>query len=691
MASYDLRREVVVAKFQTLLDLIAELDGNTDEIEAKLQSIINLLTSIDAKVATEATLLILGTTANSIESLLTSLNAKDFATETTLAALKVTADNLLVCCQSIDTKQDTIILELQAIKGFVDGIETLLASIDGKVATEVTLAAIKAQTDLFTFTGGDLNVNATVTIPPGLATEATLAAIKAQTDQLTFTANKLRTTGEDGGAGGGAPFLIFGTTTPLGASATYQSGVLSLVGKSQVETRVLSDTDGTLVFDFYEDAGGTDLIRSLSIPYVGGSGYQYFAAPAFSNYVEYSFINSGTPQTDFLYETKVLTTAISGQIVRLDGTIASGMVAPVTRSVFTGITPTGNYQNANVTVAGNVQTSLFDPQSGFPSIVDPNGSLKTAEVIVLCGGVLSGVTLSPLLWTDLAINGGSRTGGQGEQILSTGVNADGGYILQSRKKARFQITLFNINHLGIQLLPADLEDPNTVFEWGSVDFIDDNGLENTTPNGLFIRVTGAVPPTDPTWEIVSVKDGVETVIDSANFNAPQASLLNKRPALSVYETRYNAGTGLFYQGANFIHKLSGLTETYAATYDFPVALRIRNINGNTTDRKVATRALGTYRLGEERGELIPRGIQASQLIKTGAGYIGKVTLSRTGSAGGSGFTEIYDGIDATGVLMGRVDVGGDDAKSITLDGTYSDGLYIEVSGTGTNTVTFNFE
>jgi hypothetical protein len=109
MASYDLRREVVVAKFQVLIDAINALDGNTDEIEAKLDSMITLLTSLDGK---------------------------DYATETTLLTLETTAN----------------------------AIETLLTSLDGKVATETTLAGIKSQTDLLTFTGGKLDVNATVSL-----------------------------------------------------------------------------------------------------------------------------------------------------------------------------------------------------------------------------------------------------------------------------------------------------------------------------------------------------------------------------------------------------------------------------------------------------------------------------------------------------------------------------------------------
>jgi hypothetical protein len=178
-----------------------------------------------------------------------------------------------------------------------------------------------------TFTGDDLNVNATVSIPAGLATEAkqdvqitnqgTVGAtpptipgtgiigfLRSIYDRLlnitslTFTGGDLNVNASVSIPG---PTLIFGTTANLGANINFSSGVLSLVEKSQVETRVLADEDGTINIFFYEDAGGTDLVRTLSIPYVGGSGFQYFAAPAFSNYVKYEFLNGATAQLDFLY------------------------------------------------------------------------------------------------------------------------------------------------------------------------------------------------------------------------------------------------------------------------------------------------------------------------------------------------------------------------------------------------------
>ncbi len=78
--SYDLRREVVVAKFQTLIDAVNALDGNTDEIEAKLESIITLLNSLDGKdYATETTLATLESTANAIESITDSIDNKTTA------------------------------------------------------------------------------------------------------------------------------------------------------------------------------------------------------------------------------------------------------------------------------------------------------------------------------------------------------------------------------------------------------------------------------------------------------------------------------------------------------------------------------------------------------------------------------------------------------------------------------------
>jgi hypothetical protein len=83
--------------------------------------------------------------------------------------------------------------------------------------------------------------------------------------------------------------LAFTTTALLGNGVTYSSGTLNASNYNQVQTHVLSDKNGTIVVNFYQDLAGTDLLRTLTIPYVGGSGFKMFSAPAFTPYVEYNF------------------------------------------------------------------------------------------------------------------------------------------------------------------------------------------------------------------------------------------------------------------------------------------------------------------------------------------------------------------------------------------------------------------
>ena len=138
--------------------LLASLDSKDFATQAKQDSQITLLSSLDSKdFATQTTLEL-------IRLLLVSLDGKDYSTETTLALIKPVLDTI---------KTDTVNLDV--------ALSTR--------ATEATLAAIKAVTDQLTFTGGDLNVNASVTLPAGLAIEA------KQDDQITLStaANALLT------------------------------------------------------------------------------------------------------------------------------------------------------------------------------------------------------------------------------------------------------------------------------------------------------------------------------------------------------------------------------------------------------------------------------------------------------------------------------------------------------------------
>ena len=135
------------------------------------------------------------------------------------------------------------------------------------------------------------------------------------------------------------------TTANLGISGNYDSGVLSLEDYTQVQTHVFSDQDGTITVEFCADAGGTDVVRTLTIPYAAANGFQLFAAPAFSPYVRYQFDNGAVAQTDFFFETKFLTKSLSGQLLGVEGFVSPTMIATLGRSVTVGQDPEGNYVN----------------------------------------------------------------------------------------------------------------------------------------------------------------------------------------------------------------------------------------------------------------------------------------------------------------------------------------------------------
>ena len=58
----------------------------------------------------------------------------------------------------------------------------------------------------------------------------------------------------------------FVTIATLTSAQTFNSAIISLSGVSQVQTEILASHDGTINIYFYSDSGGTDVIRTLSIP-----------------------------------------------------------------------------------------------------------------------------------------------------------------------------------------------------------------------------------------------------------------------------------------------------------------------------------------------------------------------------------------------------------------------------------------
>lgn len=152
-----------------------------------------------------------------------------------------------------------------------------------------------------------------------------------------------------------AEVTAFVTTALLADAATFDSGVLDMDGKSQVQTEISASHDGTIDIFFSSDLAGLKVVRPLSIPYIASEGYQFFAAPAFANFVKYQFTNTGgATQTDFYYTTKFLTTGLSPQLLTTGAFIAPAMVTQLGRNIIVGVDgQTGGFKNVSTTTTTN--------------------------------------------------------------------------------------------------------------------------------------------------------------------------------------------------------------------------------------------------------------------------------------------------------------------------------------------------
>ena len=181
-----------------------------------------------------------------------------------------------------------------------------------------------------------------------------------------------------------AEVTAFKTTALLANGATYTSSDVDwdgdVNGCSQVQTEILASHDGNIDISFCEDSAFTDVVRTISIPYTASGGYQFFAAPAFANFIKYEFTNNGgVTQTDFYYTTKLLTTAISPQLLTTGAFIAPAMVTTLNRSITVGQdpnavftnTPSGGISDVNSSVAplgaGATFSGTFTDTSGYAS------------------------------------------------------------------------------------------------------------------------------------------------------------------------------------------------------------------------------------------------------------------------------------------------------------------------------------
>jgi hypothetical protein len=292
---------------------------------------------------------------------------------------------------------------------------------------------------------------------------------------------------------GKLPIIAFSTATNLTNGQTYDSTVLSLDGYTQVQTDVLSDVDGTIVIDFIRDAAGTDVLRTLTIPYVGGSGFQTFSAPAFTPYVRYRFTADEAGQSDFYFDTKFLVTALSPQILGGDAFISPLMVTQLNRSILVGKTSGGYYGNVAIEPVSNA-LDIALPRSAFgeAEVVNPTPVVQ-ADFVYNVNADMIDTTLT---------GSGTVTQADAMAVLQTGAASSSSALIETKRYLKYRPGQ-GCHVRGTALFTTGVADSEQLFGCGD------------TQDGFFFGYNGT------SFGIMSRNNSVDTWVAQENWNGDQ--------------------------------------------------------------------------------------------------------------------------------------------------------------------------
>lgn len=472
------------------------------------------------------------------------------------------------------------------------------------------------------------------------------------------------------------------TDAPLGIGEIF-TGVWSETGRYAGLTfsgdgKAASPADGVLHLEFSHD--GINIVRSLILPVDDVDFMSPRTLGVITNYFRVRYVNGSVAQTSFTFRTMLHTTQVQ-LISRLDQSLQGAEDVNNVRAVITGVDPDDNFKNVVTTRNGNLATSVTDADTGFTAIVTAGGGLKIAEQTHLVGAPFGGAVLSTDKW-DVTITGsGSQDASlPGELDMSTGTTADSTSLIQSIDVARFIPANYNTTHHAVTIIDGASYEVDNIRKWGAVDFV--------TGNGVYFELDSG------SWYVTHCINNVHTRIDQSSWTgAGKAAFPTNSVTANVYEIEYNAGSIVWRVNNNVIHRATLLETPYANDIHFPAGMSNENINGNTTDVSLKLRAAAIYTLGKGRGAERPNfisGTTAGQLIKTGAGHLGRIVLARSGGGGGSATVSIYDGLSAVN-QVGKIDISKDDTIPIEYDFTFNIGLFIVITGAGTLGTTITFD
>jgi hypothetical protein len=391
-----------------------------------------------------------------------------------------------------------------------------------------------------------------------------------------------------------AEVTAFATTASLAATATYDSSVDwdgDVNGYTQVQTEITSDMDGTLVISFCSDSLFANEVRGLSIPYTGGSGYQFFAAPAFANFIKYSFTNNGVGANTIYLTTKLTTTAVQPQLLTTNAFIAEAMVASLGRNLLVGQNDGGQFKNVRIDNQQHLEVNASNPKTAYDELPVANYS-PVAQIsfpyninpdIVSVTETAGGTVVQA---TNMAVLNTSATTASSAMVTSIGqvpFRAGQGHI--GRLSCLFDGVPTSTGYMGIGLGDAD----------NGYGFLLDSAAFN-----ISYRTNGVPQPNIPqtTWNV-----------DKMDGAGPSGMTLDVTKG-NAYQISYGDGFGCInfsiesattgdYVLVHILHiaNLNTTPSTYNST--FPLRAEVSN-GGGTADLTLSVASMSGFIEGEDK-------------------------------------------------------------------------------------------
>lgn len=329
---------------------------------------------------------------------------------------------------------------------------------------------------------------------------------------------------------------------------------------------------------------------------------------------------------------------------------------------------------------GGLWGSVMDPQTGAAAFITPNGVVNTSEIIRLVGGNFGTVpTLLAHKWRQTPTGSGTVVVTNGELILSTGTTANSAMAIDSFRRAPFSAATFNLSHLAFRV--PGIYNTNTIRRFGVYE-------PNSTPrNGMYFEFLNGNGSNSVDVNLVTFKAGSEVDrFTEGQFNG--GNTIVKDENIHIYEHVYNAGTIFWFQDRKLLHRSSAPTSSAFDSPDLRVGCEVININGNTTNNQLTSRAIACSRIGVNNA--IPRYFHISTsgtfVIKNSSGKLDSIVINNKG-AGASTIT-VYNNTAGSGDVIAVIDT--NDVQGPQGYGTNFDtGLTVVVGGVNVDlTITY---